>query len=323
MFLDNKNSPVIQVDDSCQIIDCNNLASEFIGLETAEIKGRHLSTFLKTDCHSSRPCSRETDYFISRFHHSSGMISEVVIHAHSVFNKSGTFCYLTIFDVSERDNAGIGTLKVLSGRVAHDLNNILTGILGSLSILREGDVTGVLQEELLKNAESGTMQAREITDKMLSFSRGEVTPVTVMDKNYSQKKALSFSSDELGSGRLLLLDDNPFVAQTAIGMLFTLGYSVDVVSDGNAAVMKYIESIEKGKQYKAVIMDLTIEGGIGGAEALELLLKADPDAVCILSSGFSGSEIMLNYSSYGFKATLSKPYTVRELFESLNTALQS
>jgi hypothetical protein len=43
--------------------------------------------------------------------------------------------------------------------------------------------------------------------------------------------------------------------------------------------------------------------------------------VVILSSGFSGSEIMLNYRSLGFKASLSKPYTVRELFEALNTAL--
>lgn len=327
MFLSNVDSPVIQVDDSCLIVDCNNVASEFTGLERADIKGRHLSAFLKTDSDKTRSCIGETNYFISRFHHSSGIVAEVVIHAHSVFSKGERFCNLTIFDVSAggsgSDNVHSKTLKVLTGRLAHDLNNVLTGILGSLSILREGEVTGDLQKELLKNAEMGTLQAREITDKMLSFSRGEITQFTILDNNSSMKEMLSVSVNEPASGRLLLLDDNPFVANTAIGMLFTLGYSVDVVSDGRAAVQKYSESIEKQNQYKAVIMDLTIEGGTGGAEAIKLLLKVDPDAVCILSSGFAGSEIMQNFSSYGFKAALSKPYTVRELFESLNTALQN
>lgn len=327
MFLSNTDTPVIQVDDSCLIVDCNNVASEFTGLERGEIKGKHLSTFLKTDSDKTRSSIGETNYFVSRFHHSSGIVAEVVIHAHSVFSKGERFCYLTIFDVSAggsgSDSTDSKALKVLTGQVAHDLNNVLTGILGSLSILRGGGGTGDLQEKLLKNAESGTLQAREITDKMLSFSRGEITPLTIFDNNLSLKKALSVSVDEPASGRLLLLDDNSFVANTAIGMLSTLGYSVDVVSEGRSVVKKYRESVNKKNRYKAVIMDLTIEGGIGGAEAVKLLLKVDPDAVCILSSGFAGSEIMQNYRSYGFKATLSKPYTVRELFESLNTALQN
>jgi len=325
LSLQNENSPVLQLDDSCLIVDCNGAASNFIGLGKEDIKGRNVSDFLNTDCRKTQLCIGEKNYFFSRFHRSSGEISDVVILASHILEHSKRSHFLTLFDVSsdgsEAGNARSAALKILIGDIAHDLNNILTGILGSLSILREDEVTGKVREELLKNAEEGTIRVREITSKMLAFSRGEVTPVQIPEETRSPERRQPVPVDEPGPGRLLLLEENKFVSQTTVGMLITLGYRVDTVMDGKALLNKYRNSMKSKEPYHAVIMDLTIDGEAGGAVLIRDLLKIDQNAVCILSSGFSGSEIMIEYSSFGFKAALPKPYTVRELFESLNTAL--
>ncbi len=331
MLLRNDVSPVLKLDESCSIVDCNSVASSFIGLSKKDIKGRNVSDFFCTDCRSKRLCTGEKNYFFSCFRQSSGTISDVVILASHIFEHGKRICFLTIFDVSfDRSDPGkarSATIKQLIGGIAHELNNTLTGILGSLSILREDGITEELREDLLQKAEEGTTRVRDITSKMLAFSRGEVTPVLLSDKTYSSEVKQpeikqSVSADESVHGRLLLLDDNPYMSQTTMGMLFTLGYSVDTVTNGKALLDTYRKSMKSKDPYQVVIMDLTIEGGEGGTEIVSDLLKMDPDAVCILSSGFAGSEVMVNYSSFGFKAALSKPYTVRELFESLNTALK-
>lgn len=330
MLLRNDVCPVLKLDESCSIVDCNSVASSFIGLRKEDIKGRNVSDFFYTDCIRKR-LTGERNYFFSSFHRSSGTISDVVILASYILEKGRNICFLTIFDVSfdESDpgKARSVTIKNLMGGIAHELNNTLTGILGSLSILRENGITEELREELLQKAEEGTTRVRDITSKMLAFSRGEVTPLLISDESNLREvkqpeRKQSVLADEFESRRLLLLDDNPFVLQTTVGMLFTLGYRVDTVRNGKALIDTYRKSMKSRDPYQVVIMDLTIEGGAGGTEIVSDLLKMDPDAVCILSSGFAGSEVMLNYSSFGFKAALSKPYTVRELFESLNTALK-
>jgi DNA-binding NarL/FixJ family response regulator len=69
-------------------------------------------------------------------------------------------------------------------------------------------------------------------------------------------------------------------------------------------------------------MDLTIPGGMGGREAITALLNVDPDATVIVSSGYSTDPIMQNYKQFGFKARISKPYTVGELEKTLDDVLR-
>jgi two-component system cell cycle sensor histidine kinase/response regulator CckA len=60
-------------------------------------------------------------------------------------------------------------------------------------------------------------------------------------------------------------------------------------------------------------MDLTIPGGMGGKEAIQELLKIDPDIRAIVSSGYASDPILSDYRSYGFKGVLVKPYKIQEL----------
>ncbi len=109
--------------------------------------------------------------------------------------------------------------------------------------------------------------------------------------------------------------------ETAGEMLRSLGYSCDSAFDGLEAIEMYKDSLRSGEPYTAVIMDLTIPGGTGGAQAVKQVLKLHREAVVIVSRGYAGNDVMANYREHGFRGVLAKPYTIGELSESLASAL--
>ena len=76
---------------------------------------------------------------------------------------------------------------------------------------------------------------------------------------------------------------------------------------GEEVIKVYMEAAKDNKPFKAVIMDLTIQGGMGGKEAIKLLLKEDPKAKAIVSSGYSNDPVVSNYKEYGFSGYLINP----------------
>ena len=121
-----------------------------------------------------------------------------------------------------------------------------------------------------------------------------------------------------GKGKILVMDDEELVLDVAKMMLDHMGYEVELALDGRAVLDLYQKNKEAGRGVVAVIMDLTIPGGMGGEEAVQELLKIDPLAQCIVSSGYANDPIMANYKEYGFSGVLMKPFKVDELWRVLN-----
>ena len=93
------------------------------------------------------------------------------------------------------------------------------------------------------------------------------------------------------------------------------GYSVNTAPGGQETMALYSQALADGTPFDVVIMDLTIPGGIGGQEAIKTLLALDPQGRAIVSSGYADDPVMAHYADYGFKATIAKPYTKRNLRE--------
>jgi PAS domain S-box-containing protein len=124
-----------------------------------------------------------------------------------------------------------------------------------------------------------------------------------------------------GKGKVLVMDDEEIIREMLGKMLPLAGYEVDLTSDGAEVIERYAQAMKVGKPFNAVIMDLTIPGGMGGKEAIKKLLEIDPDAKVIVSSGYSTDPIMSEYKEYGFSAVVTKPYSVTEIEKTLNDIL--
>ncbi|MFZ0612223.1 MAG: ATP-binding protein [Desulfobacterales bacterium] len=116
-----------------------------------------------------------------------------------------------------------------------------------------------------------------------------------------------------GSGRILVMDDEEMIINMATRILARLGYETAHACNGGDAVDLYRQALLTGQPFDAVILDLTVRGGMGGEEAIRQLIEIDPRVKAIVSSGYSDSPVMQNYKRYGFSATAAKPYSLFEL----------
>jgi PAS domain S-box-containing protein len=124
------------------------------------------------------------------------------------------------------------------------------------------------------------------------------------------------------AGRILLLDDDEDVRQTTGYLLMRLGYTVEFVNDGELAIDLYQEAIEAGTPFDAVIMGLTIPGGMGGEASLKKLLEIDPDIKAIALTGYANDPITADFRTHGFSGVVSKPCSIAGLDATLHAVLQ-
>jgi two-component system, cell cycle sensor histidine kinase and response regulator CckA len=122
-------------------------------------------------------------------------------------------------------------------------------------------------------------------------------------------------------GRVLFMDDEPFIRNIAVTLLRRINCDPTVVNDGMAAVRAFFSAREAGAPYDVVILDLTVPAGMGGAEAMKRLLEIDPNVKAIVSSAYSSDPVMANFREHGFKAAVPKPYEVKELMSAVEILL--
>jgi two-component system cell cycle sensor histidine kinase/response regulator CckA len=126
-----------------------------------------------------------------------------------------------------------------------------------------------------------------------------------------------------GHGRILVMDDEKMIRELADEILNHLGYEVELAQNGSEAVALYQKAWENEKPHDAVILDLTVRGGMGGKTAMAKLLEINPQVRAVVSSGYSTDPGITDFRQYGFKAAVVKPYTVAELSAALGRLLKA
>jgi len=142
------------------------------------------------------------------------------------------------------------------------------------------------------------------TDKQVAFDRSRTEPAK-------------------GKGRILALDDEEAICELVKAALTPLGYDVTTVQDAQSAIDAYKQSMTDDRKFDAVISDLTIPGGMGGAECIKRLVEIDPSVKAIVSSGYAMDPVMSRYREYGFCACISKPYEISDLGHVVHDVLQT
>lgn len=120
--------------------------------------------------------------------------------------------------------------------------------------------------------------------------------------------------------KILVVDDEPMIRDVAKGLLESQGYSVDTAENGLAAIKLYRERFNANNRFDAVILDLSMPN-MSGQETAKKINTIDSSATCIVSSGYTNDRIVSDYTQYGFKARLPKPYDKQELLDVLEAVL--
>ena len=120
---------------------------------------------------------------------------------------------------------------------------------------------------------------------------------------------------QTGGERLLVMDDDDALRRLLEAILTSFGYVVKTARDGAEAIALYEDAETAGKGFDAVLLDLTVSGGMGGVEAAAKLKTKYPASKLIVSSGYSDAAVMSDFASYSFDAMIPKPWKAEEVNE--------
>jgi len=126
-----------------------------------------------------------------------------------------------------------------------------------------------------------------------------------------------------GTGRILIVDDEEAIRALVEFTLERLGYKVTQAESALEGVEIYRQKLTEGERFDAVILDLTLPGGMGGKEALKKLIEIDPTVNAIVSSGYAMDATMSRYQDFGFRGVIAKPYEAAELGKIVHEVIAS
>jgi PAS domain S-box-containing protein len=188
--------------------------------------------------------------------------------------------------------------------LAHDLNDSLQVIMGSVSLAKEYVIPEGRMYSKLKQIESASVTARDLAGRLMTSAR-EGHPLTDVPETATTLVR--------GKGRLLLMDDDENVLEATGDLLRYLGYDIEVARDGEEAMVLAKEAEEIYRPFDLALLDLSISSGTGGLEAGQMLKAADPQIHLVVTSGYVSDPVIADPGAYGFSAALPKPYSAELL----------
>lgn len=121
--------------------------------------------------------------------------------------------------------------------------------------------------------------------------------------------------------KVLYMDDENSLRDIAGEILEHVGYNVAFACDGAEAIRMYSEAMVSGKPFDIVIMDLTIPGGMGGAETMKRLYEMDHGVKAVVTSGYADNPIVQDFKKYNFSGMIAKPYNIDELVRVIESVM--
>jgi signal transduction histidine kinase/pSer/pThr/pTyr-binding forkhead associated (FHA) protein len=142
------------------------------------------------------------------------------------------------------------SIGILAGGIAHDYNNLLTGIVGNITLAQLYIKPESKAFNLLVSAEESSLRAKDLTQKLITFSRGGVpakntVPISELLKNTTE---LALSGSDINCEFAVLDDLWPVYIDEA-----------QIVQAIHNLIINSVEAMPKGGMIKIVPVNLNVE----------------------------------------------------------------
>jgi len=129
---------------------------------------------------------------------------------------------------------------------------------------------------------------------------------------------LKEEESHIGSGLILIVDDEEIIREIGREILESCGYSVIIARNGREGIDLYSENRDK---VKAVLLDMAMPK-MSGLEAFVKLKEINPDLKILISSGFKQDKRVKEVMSLGADAFIQKPYTYEKLIKEFSEIVE-
>lgn len=174
---------------------------------------------------------------------------------------------------------------------------------------QKGSGLGLAVSHSIVRQHGGTITVRSEPGKGTTFT----IYLPISQKRVGPEKATRTPAGPTGTGRILVMDDEEMLLSLLSQMLERLGYSTVCVKDGAAAIAAFDAARTEGTPFTAVLLDLTVPGGMGGRETVARLRERDRKTPVFVFSGYADDPVMATPRKYGFTGSLAKPFSFEEL----------
>jgi len=209
---------------------------------------------------------------------------------HPVLSK-GNYVKVSIKDT------GIGISKRIIGRIFDPF----------FTTKPKGHGLGLATCYSIINRHCGTIDVESEVDNGSTFH--VYLPASEMNANQSDIADIMHT----GSGKIVVMDDELVIRENIRNMLEAFGYTVECKNNGKKTLEYFVAEYDAKKTIDDLILDMTINGGMGGKDVVREIRKLDSKVPVFVASGYVNDPVMKNPNEYGFTASISKPFLRVEL----------
>ncbi|MGD9048634.1 MAG: hybrid sensor histidine kinase/response regulator [Anaerolineae bacterium] len=124
------------------------------------------------------------------------------------------------------------------------------------------------------------------------------------------------TEDHKPEANLLVIDDEASLREGCRRALAPVGYSVDTAADLITG-----QELLQSKTYDLILLDVMLPDG-NGLDLIEPILDKDPNAICVVMTGYGSIQMAVEAVRRGAYDFLAKPFTSEELLIAVGQGLE-
>jgi CheY-like chemotaxis protein len=123
----------------------------------------------------------------------------------------------------------------------------------------------------------------------------------------------------LGTGHILVVEDDAAVRNISVSMLRTQGYTVQAAKNGREAA----QQLRDGQAFDLLFTDMVLPGGLNGVEIAALAQKCQPDIKVLYTTGFAENSSVEVRKLVSSGLLINKPFQRATLLEKVHQVLEA